>query len=292
MTLTRLRAFIFNYAVYNEQPLEDTMTSFADIERDGWNDRAEVYASTTAQATTQAIPRLLGTVQPRFGTSLLDICTGPGFAAGAASAIGCTVTGVDFAASMVEEAERNFPTCEFTTGDAQALAFVDGRFDSVICNFGIFHLSEPEQAMREAARVLKPDGRYAWTQWHGPDKSPFFATVFKAVSNHANMDIGLPEAPPPFRFSDLSVAEQAMQDTGFDQVEITEVPIVLHAPAATFSDFFNKFSVRMTMILDRQESGVRDRIQNEIAEGLAKFNVRGTLKLPIPAFVVSGRKKT
>jgi ubiquinone/menaquinone biosynthesis C-methylase UbiE len=268
------------------------MTSFADIEREGWNDRAEIYASTTAQATTQAIPQLLSSVRPRFGTSLVDICTGPGFAAGAASAIGCNVTGVDFAASMVEEAAKNFPTCNFTTGDAQELAFDDCRFDSAICNFGVFHFAEPERAMREAARVLKPGGRYAWTQWFGPNKSPFFATVFKAVSSHANMDIGLPEAPPPFRFSDLSVAKQAMQDAGFDEVEITAVPIVLHAPAATFFDFFNKFSVRMTMVLDRQESAVRERIQGEIVEGLAKFNVGGTLELPIPAFVVSGCKET
>ena len=268
------------------------MTSFADIERDGWNDRAEVYASTTAQATTQAIPQLLSTVQPRFGTTLLDICTGPGFAAGAASAIGCKVTGIDFAASMVAEAAKGFPTCEFKTGDAQQLAFEDAQFDAAICNFGVFHFSEPERAMREAARVLKPEGRYAWTQWFGPDKSPFFATVFKAVSSHANMDVGLPEAPPPFRFSDLAVAKQAMNDAGFADVETTEVPIVLHAPAATFIEFFNKFSVRMTMILDRQESEVRARIQSEIAQGLAAFNVRGILELPIPAFVVSGHKET
>jgi ubiquinone/menaquinone biosynthesis C-methylase UbiE len=266
------------------------MTSFADIERDGWNDRAQVYATTTARATTQAIPQLLGAVRPKFGDDLLDICTGPGFAAGAAAAIGCEVTGVDFAESMVGVAAKNFPACEFATGDAQALEFDDGTFDAALCNFGVFHFANPESAIREAARVLKPSGRYAWSQWWGPDKSPFFATVFKAVATYANMDIGLPESPPPFRFSDTTLATSTMEDAGFDDIEITEVLIVLHAPALTFFDFFNRFSVRMTMVLDRQEPSVRERIECEIAAGLKKFDHGGTLQLPIPAFVVSGRK--
>jgi len=266
------------------------MTSFADIERDGWNDRAQVYAATTAQATTQAIPHLLGAVRPKFGDHLLDICTGPGFAAGAAAAIGCEVTGVDFAQSMVDVAAARFPSCRFGLGDAQALKFEDRTFDAALCNFGVFHFSEPESAIREAARVLKPGGRYAWSHWFGPDKSPFFATVFRAVMTHANMDVGLPESPPPFRFSDMAIATSAMEDAGFDDIEMTEVPVVLHAPATTFFDFFNKFSVRMTMVLDRQEPSVRERIENEIAAGLAKFDSGGTLRLPIPAFVVSGCK--
>lgn len=266
------------------------MSTFAEIERDGWNDRASVYENTTAQATTQAIPTLLNAVQPRFGLRLLDICSGPGFAAGAAAAIGCDVTGVDFAEKMVKTAAANFPNCRFLTGDAHALDLEAASFHAAICNFGVFHFAEPELAISEAARVLKIGGRYAWSQWQGPEKSPFFATIFSAVMTNANMEVGLPPAPPPFRFSEPDVANAAMKAAGFEDVQISEVPIILPAPAETFMDFFKKFSVRMTMVLDRQEPTVNRAIENEITAGLTQFDQGGILQIPMPAIVVSGRK--
>ncbi len=137
------------------------MATFAEIERDGWNDRADSYETTTARATTQAIPALLNSVLPRYGDRVLDICTGPGYAAGAAAAIGCDVTGVDFAPEMVRTAARRFPDCDFVTGDATALDLQSDAFDAAICNFGVFHFDEPEEAISEAARGLRPGGRYA-----------------------------------------------------------------------------------------------------------------------------------
>lgn len=266
------------------------MSTFSEIERDGWNERASVYEDTTAHATTQAIPALLNAVQPRFGSRLLDICSGPGFAAGAAAAIGCDVTGVDFAEEMISSATANFPNCHFVPGDAQALDQQSASFDAAICNFGVFHFAEPELAINEAARVLKTDGRYAWSQWQGPDKSAFFATIFNAVMTNANMEVGLPPAPPPFRFSDTEVANTAMKAAGFRDVQINEVSIVLLAPTDTFMDFFKKFSVRMSMVLDRQEPAVNQAIEGEIKAGFSKFDKGGMLQIPMPAIVVSGAK--
>lgn len=43
-------------------------------------------------------------------------------------------------------------------GDAENLPFLEGTFDTVICNSVLEHVRDPEQAAREMARVLKPGG--------------------------------------------------------------------------------------------------------------------------------------
>jgi SAM-dependent methyltransferase len=43
--------------------------------------------------------------------------------------------------------------------DVQGLPFADGSFDVVVANHMLYHAPDPEQAVRDLARVLRPDGR-------------------------------------------------------------------------------------------------------------------------------------
>jgi len=264
--------------------------TFKSIERDGWNARADMYGGATALATTQVIPTLLRAVRPRVDARILDICTGPGFVAGAASAIGAKVTGVDFAPDMVAAAKARFGECDFVVGDAEALDFSDDTFDGITCNLGIFHFGEPEKAIDEAFRVLKPGGRYAWSQWFGPDRPGMFNVVMVAMEKHANMDVGLPPAPSPFRLSDPAAAIAAMKDAGFIDIETDEVPVLMRVPEDDFMAFFIRFSVRVTMILDRQTPDALAAIKAAVNEGIRPFAIDGGYAVPVSAMVVSGVK--
>lgn len=260
---------------------------FRSQELRGWDKRANVYEGLTARATTQAIPALLTGVRARVGLQILDICTGPGFAAGAADAIGATAKGIDFAPSMVDTARQRFPQLEFRVGDALALEEPDAAYDAVICNFGVFHFTEPSLAFDEAYRVLRPGGRYAFSQWASPKESPLFSCVFGAIMKHADMS-KVPPSPDAFAYSDHDKCRDSIAAAGFSDVEIIPVPSVYHTVSAeVFWEEFLQFSVRTPMIMDQQTDEVRAAIEADVAESISGYDTGGELAVPMPSFVVS-----
>ena len=258
-------------------------------EREGWGAKAGQYADHTALITTQAIPTLLAAARVRAGSEVLDICTGPGYAAGAAKAICAYATGVDFAPQMVHAARANFPGCTFVEGDALRLDFEDARFDAAICPFGIFHVTEPAQAISEAHRVLRPGGRYAFSQWCAPAESDFFRITMGAIAKHADMSVADP-APNAFALSDREACRALMDETGFRDVQVREVPSVYHAPEGDFFDNIMHLTVRGAMIIELQTDEVVQRIRDEMNAAAREYETEDGIVVPVPSFVVSGRK--
>jgi ubiquinone/menaquinone biosynthesis C-methylase UbiE len=136
--------------------------SFKDYEQEGWSKKASQYERVTLPLTSQAFEPILSSKR------LLDVCTGPGHLAGEAAARGAFVDAVDFSEAMVREAKARFSGIGFMEGDAEALPYDDVSFDAVACCFGLLHLPDPAQGVREAYRVLMPGGRYSVTLWNGP----------------------------------------------------------------------------------------------------------------------------
>ena len=171
---------------------DDRAPSFKEMERDGWHERAGIYHDYVGGLTTEAAARLLDAVGAMPKMRLLDVCCGPGYGAGQAAALGLTAIGIDIAPGMVAEAGHRFPAAEFRVGDAEELEFSDSSFDAVICPFGLRHLPEPDKAISEAFRVLKPGGRYAFTVWCSPDRARLLGLALNATLAHADMTVPLP----------------------------------------------------------------------------------------------------
>ena len=82
------------------------------------------------------------------------------------------VTGLDFAAEMLADAERRqgaFPCAttqrraqvHWLQGDALELPFEDASFGAATMGYGLRNVSDIPLALRELARVLRPGGRAA-----------------------------------------------------------------------------------------------------------------------------------
>jgi SAM-dependent methyltransferase len=68
------------------------------------------------------------------------------------------IIGVDVDAMMVECAQVKGDRAEYRVGDAHQLDFPDSHFDVVACHFLLMWVSDPLLAVREMARVTRPDG--------------------------------------------------------------------------------------------------------------------------------------
>jgi ubiquinone/menaquinone biosynthesis C-methylase UbiE len=92
------------------------------------------------------------------GTELRDVGTGPGTVIGPARHRGATVVGVDLSEAMVDAARRRHPGVDVQVGNASALPFPDASFDAVSFGLCVLVLPEPDRALAEARRVLRPGG--------------------------------------------------------------------------------------------------------------------------------------
>lgn len=268
---------------------DDSTGTFKDLELKGWNQKARDYGDYAGQITRQAVEPLLDAVGVEAGSVFLDIATGPGYTAGAAQMRGAIATGVDFSAKMVDEASRNYPNALFYEGDAEHLVFPSGFFDAATCPFGLLHMADPDRAISEAWRILKPGGKFAFTVWAPPEKHAFFKLVLGAISRHGSLDVPLPEAPPFFRFSEAAESQTALETAGFGDIEINE--ITLHwqpSSGQALLDTIYKSTVRTAMLLEAQDETIREKIHSEIIASVSES--KEPVDLPWPAIIAVARK--
>ena len=264
--------------------------TFKSLEHQGWNERAAAYDSYTAKFTDYGIAPLIDAICLSAGMSVLDVCCGTGRVSQAAANKHASVIGIDISAEMIALAKAKALNCAFEVADAESLPFSNGVFDRVICNFGLYHLPNPDQAIKDAARVLKRGGLYAFTTWCGPDKSPLFRILPEAIKDHGQLDVGLPPAPPAFRLADQNEARRDMTSVGFESIAFLDVPAVFECPENQIIDFLAKSTVRMTMVLQAQAPAARDAIHLAIRDRLSVFAVGNVIRIPMPAILVSGVK--
>ncbi len=265
--------------------------SFKELEQSGWEAKAEAYDKYAGKVTAQGVEALLDATAVTARKHVLDVACGPGYGAGGAVARGATAVGVDFAPSMVAVASKKFPDAEFREGDGENLPFADGSFDAVICPFGLLHMPEPEKAIAEARRVLRPGGRYAFTVWATPETHEFFAVVMGAIQAHGDMEVPLPPAPPIFRFSDLDECKNALAAAGFVDANVQSIPLVWKGSSAREClDLIYNSSVRTAMLLEHQAPEALEKIHQAIIDGVERFKKGDGLEMAWPAVLASAAK--
>ena len=111
------------------------------------------------------LQRLVDYAKLRGDERVLDVATGGGHTALAFSRKAREVIATDLTAKMVAAAtaflaEQGANNVTTQLADAEALPFSEGSFDVVTARIAPHHFANPQRFVKEAARVLKPGGRF------------------------------------------------------------------------------------------------------------------------------------
>ena len=98
----------------------------------------------------------------------------------------CNVTGIDFSASMLEQArervaKKRLGNVRLLEMDAAALRFADDSFDIVYAPYVISVVPDPVAVAREMRRVCRPGGRIVVLN-HFRSANPITASIERAIS--------------------------------------------------------------------------------------------------------------
>jgi SAM-dependent methyltransferase len=200
--------------------------------RELWEAEAEnwVYVVRTRWRTTNHhddfnFPFFLGILPAPQGPTL-ELGCGEGRIVQALRAGGYDVQGVDASPTMIAAARRSDPDGRYTVADAASLPFPDGSFPLVAAFMSLQDMDDLEGVMREAARVLTPEGRFCFAIIHplrtagdfaGPAASSFELRGsyfeqrrFVAADEHEEVRVSMHSEHRP-----LEVYARALEQAGF-----------------------------------------------------------------------------
>jgi SAM-dependent methyltransferase len=210
--------------------------AFKANERRAWDLCAENYDRCLTRAFTPIAQKLVSLVQPSSGQRVLDVATGSGLAALLAARLVAPegrVVGVDLSETMVALArnrarDEGVDNADFFAMDAEVLDLPPNSFDAVLCALGLMLFPQPDRALWEMHRVLRPGGHLALAVFGRGSR----------VALRALMEPFIPLMPPPpqrgpsiFGYGRSEVLEDAVEAAGFSDVTTEQQAHIL-----TFSE--------------------------------------------------------
>lgn len=196
----------------------------------GWKATREEWQSTVLPVSHWMVEA----IRPQPGHRVLELAAGLGDTGLLAAELvhpGGSVVISDGADEMVQAAaehgdELGADNVEYRALQAEWIDLPTATVDGVLCRFGYMLVADPEAALRETRRVLKPGGRVALAVWDAEEHNPWI-TVLRQVLD----DAGVAGAPPPptgagqFALASPDAVRELLDVTAFDDIEVESLEL-------------------------------------------------------------------
>jgi SAM-dependent methyltransferase len=238
---------------------------------------------------------LLDTARLQPGERVLDVACGTGVIARlAAETVGPTgsVTGIDLAPDMISVARATpapaGPPIDWHTGDAAALPFPDGTYDTVLCQMGLMFVPDRPAAVAEMRRTLVPGGRVVIST-PGAIQPPF-EILERALVEHIGADLG-GFVRAVFSMHDPGALAALLRGAGLRDVTATVKPATLRLPAP--ADFLWQYInlTPMAPIVAQAPEAAKEALEADITTHWPPYaSQNGTAATQQPMVIASGWK--
>jgi SAM-dependent methyltransferase len=216
---------------------------------------------------------MVGKLDPQPGDTVLELAAGLGdtglMAARLVGESGRVII-TDFAPEMIAAARRRAEelgvwNVEFRRLDAERMDLETDSVDGVLCRWGYMLMIDPPAAFVETRRVLRPEGRLAFSVWAARERNPGLSLAGRVLVELGHIPPPDPEAPSAFVMADPGRIRKLVVGAGFAEPEIEEV--LFHwcfANQGAYWRFLTETAASVSLVLrsllpDAQET-VRERV--------------------------------
>jgi SAM-dependent methyltransferase len=217
--------------------LEDDVAAFRVASRDLWEEAAAGWSARRAAFQAMAAPVsewMVDAIEPQPGQTVLELAAGPGDTGLLAAELlrpGGKLISTDGAEAMVAVARERagelglVDMVEARPMEAEWIDLETASVDAVLCRWGYMLLADPETALRETRRVLRPGGRVALAVWDTREVNPLLAAPTTVAVALGFTPSPPPGRPGPFALADREELEDILATAGFADVIVDTVDL-------------------------------------------------------------------
>jgi len=260
----------------------------------GWAREREAF-----QRDAMEVSRwMLEAVDLQPGHTVLELAAGPGDTGLMAAELvkpGGKAIITDNSEGMLEAARKRAQEVgatdvEIRPMEAEWIDMPTASVDAVLCRWGYMLLADPEAALRETRRVLRPGGRVALAAWDGPEHNPWLALMGRVMVDRGLVEPEPPDTPGPLAFGRRpGQIEELLDAAGFDDIVVEPLDLAMHAASLdAWWDHAIATSGRFSRVVAGLEPAEHYKLRDAVDAAFAPYvRADGTVEIPARALMAA-----